>query len=152
MYPIAWDTAYSSLQTLLLHGLIQSFIIVMFKTQFNYWFFCAVGLSAGINCSGGWVEWLRLAACLSVSLLGHLPGPLLGACQTSVRVSQHSSQSICQGISWSVCCRTARMSVETSLGAFFGASVRASVEVSVELSFRASINLNCIMHRVILSS
>ena len=39
MYPIAWAIACSSLHILLLHCLIQFFIIGHAKTQFNYWFF-----------------------------------------------------------------------------------------------------------------
>ena len=44
------------------------------------------------------------------------------------------------------------VSVETCLGESVGASVRASVRVTVELYVGASINLNCIICRVIVSS
>ena len=43
-------------------------------------------------------------------------------------------------------------SVKTSLGASVSAHVRASVRVFFEPFVGASIDLNCIMHRVILSS
>ena len=60
-----------------------------------------------IDCSGGWVEWLRPAVCLSVHLSGPLLGYLFGTCLGSVSeyLTKHQSRclsAVCQGISWSV--------------------------------------------------
>ena len=55
---------------------------------------------------------------------------------------------VCQGISWSVCCSNCQGSDKTSPHA----SVRVCVRVSVEPSVVVSINLNCIMYKLILNS
>ena len=165
-------TAWSSLQTLLLHSLIQCFIIAMLKPNSIIDFFATVvlihrhcsgtvlyaGLQYnGIDGSRGWADWLCLAVCLCVRAsvrasvgvsVRCLSGICQGVCQCIYQIICQGMLGIGQSISWSVCCPTVRVSVETSLGA----SVRASVKVSVEPSVRVSLDLNCIMYTVILSS
>ena len=155
---------------------MQSFIIVMLKLsrffpnvvlihRYCYWYmtsgmwpnicyiFCIQYNSIG--CSGGWVEWLRLAGSLCVrksarASVGVPVGCLSGICQG---VCWRISQSTCQGI----CLASVRaslgvsvaaaigMSVETFFNVSVGASVMASAGVSGEPSLGASIDLNCII-------
>ena len=96
-------------------------------------------------------DWLSI--CLSVLLSGPLLEYLLGACLAYVRAH---FQGICRqpvraslGVS---VVATVGVSVKTSLDASVGASVRTSVRVFVEPSVGASVDLNCIMYSIMLSS
>ena len=135
MYTIAWTTAYSSLKSLHLHGLVQSFIIAMLKLRKIHLKFCCSSLDrqtlqgyryALITVEDVLRAWLRLDQYICQGLCW-------GICWVPTRhLSGYLSAHMSKNMSW-------RASVRTSLGVFVAATVRVSVETSLDASVGASV-------------